>query len=191
MKRLPIIIIAAIIAVAAISCKTGDDVDNWSKYREWRELNNAWLADTINYIDPKTGELYFTKIVPSWDAGAAVYMHWFNDRSLTADALSPLRTSTVDVKYRGTDFLRQPFDSSYLSTSPADSVLRFKVQNLVEGWNIALNQMHVGDSVEVIIPYTFGYGNIAQKNSKGEVAIKPYSHLVFNMKLVGVPSLYK
>lgn len=191
MKRLPFWIIAAITATIFVACKTGDDVNNWEEYREWREANNAWLATTIDRIDPQTGSKYYTTIVPSWDQGAAVYMHWFNDRSLTADNPSPVHTSTVDVKYRGTDYLNQPFDSSYLRTSPADSILRTPIQNLVEGWNIALNQMHVGDSAEVIIPYEFAYGNIAQKNSKGDIVLKPYTHLIFHIKLVGIPALYK
>ncbi|MDE6074493.1 MAG: FKBP-type peptidyl-prolyl cis-trans isomerase, partial [Muribaculaceae bacterium] len=46
---------------------------------------------------------------------------------------------------------------------------------------IALEKMHVGDSVEVIIPYQAGYG----ASSSG--SILPYSTLRFGIKLVNIP----
>ena len=41
--------------------------------------------------------------------------------------------------------------------------------------------MNVGDSVEIIIPYNMGYGG----SQTG--IIKPYSTLIFNLKLVDIP----
>ncbi|MDE6248106.1 MAG: FKBP-type peptidyl-prolyl cis-trans isomerase, partial [Paramuribaculum sp.] len=66
------------------------------------------------------------------------------------------------------------FDSSYLLV---DSVAHFQVNGVIEGWQIALNDMHVGDSAEVIIPFLQAYG------SEGSGTIPPYSYLRFNMRL--------
>jgi FKBP-type peptidyl-prolyl cis-trans isomerase FklB len=41
--------------------------------------------------------------------------------------------------------------------------------------------MHVGDSVEVVIPYQLGYGTTITGS------IPPYSMLKFNMRLVDIP----
>ncbi|MBR5728363.1 MAG: FKBP-type peptidyl-prolyl cis-trans isomerase, partial [Muribaculaceae bacterium] len=91
-----------------------------------------------------------------------------------------LYSSTVDLKYRGMLYDATPFDSSYLSTSPADSIVRLQVGNsgLIEGWSLGLMQMHVGDSCRIVIPYNLGYGSYEQ----GSV-IKPFSMLVFDIKL--------
>ena len=108
-------------------------------------------------------------------------MHYFNDTTLTRDNLSPLYTSTVDAKYIGYLYDGTPFDSSYLNTSPADSILRLSLAGVIPGWTVALSFMHVGDSCEVLIPYEYAYGNT------GDRKIKPYSALRFIMKLVDIP----
>jgi FKBP-type peptidyl-prolyl cis-trans isomerase FklB len=71
-------------------------------------------------------------------------------------------------------------DSSYHSSS-TDSIYRSQVSDNVEGWMIALTRMHVGDSCTVIVPYPQGYGS-----SKMSDDLKPYSTLVFDMKLVNI-----
>ena len=108
-------------------------------------------------------------------------MHYFNDTTLTRGNLTPHYNSWVDVVYKGQLYDGTPFDSSYLNTTPADSVFRTTMGNVITGWAVALSDMHVGDSCEVIVPYSVGY------SETGSGSILPYSHLVFNMKLVGVP----
>jgi FKBP-type peptidyl-prolyl cis-trans isomerase FklB len=110
-------------------------------------------------------------------------MHWFNDRSKTAGNLQPYYTSTVDVKYIGRLYNDEAFDSSYLLTETyGDSIYRTKVTAVISGWTIALQEMHVGDSVEVIIPYQSAYGL-----SGSGTAVLPFSNLKFNIKLVDIP----
>ena len=52
---------------------------------------------------------------------------------------------------------------------------------MIQGWTVALEDMRVGDSCEVVIPYTMAYG--AQSSG----LIKPYSALKFHIKLVDIP----
>lgn len=165
-------------------CTGDDEKDVWDKYTEWREENEAWLAQQAR-LETEDGLAYYNRIVPSWNPGVYILMHYHNDRNLTIENLVPQETSTVDVKYRGklynTDI---PFDSSYSNVSSiyGDSIFRTTVTDVIKGWQIALQEMHVGDSVTVLIPYNVGYGaNTSIEN------IPPYSVLEFDIKLVDIP----
>jgi len=170
MNKLLNICLAAIMIVLS-SC-LGKTV--WDEYKDWRNTNDDWYAQQAT-----SGN--YTTIIPSWDPSAQVLMRWHNDTTTTRNNLKPLITSTVDVKYRGRLYNDTPFDSSYTKTSPADSIYRSKVNNNIEGWMIALTHMHVGDSCTIIIPYEQGYGS-----SSVSSVIRPYSVLVFDMKLVDI-----
>ena len=52
---------------------------------------------------------------------------------------------------------------------------------MIQGWVVALQDMRVGDSCEVVIPYSMAYG------SQDLGTIKPYSMLKFGIKLVDIP----
>lgn len=180
MKKLPILLFAALSVALGFSCNS-DDTNYWTDYKEWREENLKYIEDKAAEKDAQ-GKPVYTKLVPvSWNSQGYILIRYYNDTLLTQNNLKPLLTSTVDVKYRGHDIDGVAFDSSFLNTSPADSVFRTKPVNVVEGWTIALMNMHIGDSCEVIIPYQQGYG------ATGSSSIKPYTTLIFDMKLVGIP----
>lgn len=165
MKRLPILI-AAVTLLALCSCLS-DDEKLWNDYKEWRSENDAWLETQL-------AEHHYTKVTPKWNEELNVYMRWLNDRSKTEGNLTPLYTSTVKVKYIGWLYDGTPFDSSYLQV---DSLAELQLSGLISGWNIAMEQMRVGDHVELIVPYTAAYGS----SSLGTV--KPYSTLRFDVEL--------
>lgn len=171
------------ITASFASCNSSNE-DYWTEYAEWRDANNAWI-EAQAALKTADGKDFYTKIVPTWNSQAYVLMHYYNDTMLTKDNLKPLSSSTCDVKYHGKLYNDVAFDSSYLSTAPADSVYRSYLPNMVAGWSIALQKMHIGDSCQIIIPYSYGYGD----RSMG--TIKPYSHLVFNIKLVDIPGYEK
>ncbi len=148
----------------------------WEKYADWRKVQNEWLDKELAKTD-ENGQPFYQSLSANFDKNAVVYIHYYNDRNDTKDNLMPLYNSVVDTKYHGSIYDGTPFDSSYLSTSPADSVIRFSVNGVVSGWAIALMNMHVGDSVKVIIPYNVGYGE------SGKSSIPPYTHMVFQLKL--------
>ena len=177
MKRFPILLMV-VAAIALMASCVGNEVED--KYKDWRNDNTEWFNRQINRTDA-SGKSYYQLVTASWDPSARVLIHWFNDTMLTRNNLKPLFTSTVDVKYRGRLYDSTPFDSSYLSTSPADSIFRTALNGgIIEGWPLALTHMHVGDSCEVVIPYQQGYGT----SSSG--IIKPFSMLIFNLKLVSI-----
>lgn len=177
MKKLIYAVLLAMLSPVALSSCLNDDDEPDS---EWRERNDNFLLEMAAKTDAD-GSPYFTKITPDWNPKAYVLMRWHNDRSLTAKNISPISTSTVDVKYHLRNIDGEPKDSSYLRTSPADSIYRTRVNSNIEGWIIGIPQMHVGDSVTLIIPYQQGYG------STDRVDIKAYSTLIFDVKLAAVP----
>lgn len=171
-------------ALGFASCGGDDDSDIWDQYADYREANDAFMAEQTELTDAAGNKVY-TRVVPAWNKNAYVLMRWFNDTTKTEGNLRPLYTSTVDVKYYGRTYENEPFDSSYLSLTPADSVVRFQLNSVISGWAIAMERMHVGDTVEVLVPYPQGYGSSSQGTK-----IKPYSALKFNIKLVDIPGEY-
>lgn len=152
------------------------------QYKEWRKENQEWLALQSILLDDN-GKLYYEVVTAPWDPNAKVLMHWYNDRSLTKDNLMPIYSSTVDVKYRGCLYDGTVIDSSFSSTSPRAGVARFTLGNqpgtsgIIEGWGIALPNMHVGDSCHIIINYQQAYGTYQT------ASVLPYSVLQFDLKL--------
>ena len=179
MKKLPfILIVAALMGVVFSSCFKDDD--NIDKYSDWYAANIDWYEAQEALTEG--GSKYYTAYTAPWDPAAEVLIHWFNDTNKTKNNLKPLFTSMVDVKYHLRLYDGTPIDSSFLSTSPADSLFRCRLNTgVIEGWGIAIPRMHIGDSCRVIIPYNVGYG------TKASGEIKPYSTLQFDIKLVGIP----
>lgn len=90
--------------------------------------------------------------------------------------VSPQLSSVVTVHYRGTLINGREFDNSWKRSCPE----AFRLNQVIEGWQQALQQMHVGDKWIVYIPYTLGYGN----RSSGP--IPAFSTLVFEVELLGI-----
>lgn len=172
--------ILAFLLVLLMACSPGSsDEDLWKEYREWREINNTWLAEQQARVDA-SGDKYYETLVAPWNPKGYVLIHYFNDRAATEGNLSPLFTSSVDVKYHGTLYNATPFDSSYTMTAYGPGIARFSLNSVIEGWSLALCEMRCGDTAEVLIPYSMAYG------TAGSGSIPPYSNLKFNIKLVDI-----
>lgn len=163
---------------ALVACNSDDD-NTWEKNRDWRERNVRYFRSMRDSVDAN-GNLYYQTVYPDWNPSAEILVHYFNDRALTAGNLRPLYTSTCDVIYYGQLIDATPFDSSYRQTQYGKAIMRMTPQKTITGFAIALTNMHVGDSVEVLIPYELAYGD-RQSN-----LIKPYSTLKYNMRLVDI-----
>ncbi|MDE6383332.1 MAG: FKBP-type peptidyl-prolyl cis-trans isomerase [Paramuribaculum sp.] len=175
-KLLYIVLLAAVAIPAVVSC--GSD-NNWEDYKDWREANNTWYEQQVARTNPD-GTPYFTAVSPAWLPNNGVLIHYFNDRKETEGELSPYITSTVAVKYKGHLYDGTGFDST--AVSGADTVRTFPLSGVVKGWQVALTDMRVGDTAEVVIPFPMGYGET------GSNSILPYSALRFGIKLVDIPS---
>lgn len=162
--------LAALCTLPFASCIKGENED----YEDWRDLNDAYLAG----IDTEEYQL----VVPEWAPQNSVYIKWHNDRALTADSLVAMSNSTLDIKYELYDI-----EGTYLSDSYSskDSIYQSRPNENVLGMWIAMTTMHVGDSATLIIPYPSGYG------SQIRGTIKPYTNLIYNVKIKGIKAFEK
>lgn len=88
---------------------------------------------------------------------------------------SPNRGSVVTAHYVGKTINGKTFDSSRGGVAPA-----FRLRDLITGWQIALQQMHVGDKWEIYLPAEMAYGKMNQPGIPGG------STLIFEIELLGV-----
>lgn len=87
----------------------------------------------------------------------------------------PHRNSVVVCHYTGRTINGKKFDSSR-----GGAPLAIRLRELIPGWIIALQQMHVGDKWEVYIPAEMGYGRSSQPG------IPAGSTLIFEIELINV-----
>ncbi len=84
--------------------------------------------------------------------------------------------SIVTCHYKGSLISGKVFDNSFTRSCPE----AFRVNELINGFQIALLNMHVGDHWLVYIPSSMGYG------PKGAGSIPGNSTLIFEIKLIAI-----
>jgi FKBP-type peptidyl-prolyl cis-trans isomerase FklB len=89
---------------------------------------------------------------------------------------APGPRDTVNVMYEGTLIDGTVFDSSYQRKEP----VQFEVGRVIRGWTEALQLMHPGEEIRLVIPPELGYG---EEGSPPD--IPPNSVLVFRVELLG------
>lgn len=126
--------------------------------QEYIEKNKQWLIAKSNepgVIAIDKGIYY--KVIKNGKGGA-----------------TPNRNSVVTVHYTGKTINGKTFDSSRGGVAPA-----FRLRELIPGWIIALQKMHVGDKWEIYIPSEQAYGKFNQPGIPGG------STLIFEIELMG------
>ncbi|AVP96132.1 peptidylprolyl isomerase [Ahniella affigens] len=88
----------------------------------------------------------------------------------------PLKTSEVTMHYRGSLTTGLEFDSSFARGTPA----KFKVDQVLKGWQEVIPMMKVGDHWQIFLPAEQAYG------MRGNGPIGPNQALVFEIKLIDV-----
>lgn len=88
----------------------------------------------------------------------------------------PSSSDTVTTHYRGTFIDGKEFDSSYRTGGPVS----FKVNEVIRGWQEALQLMSVGSKWRLFIPPHLAYGEAGHAN------IPPNSTLIFDLELLGI-----
>lgn len=128
--------------------------------QEYVTKNREWLAAKAREagVQPLDSGIYY-KVLRKGDSKAP----------------TPNRNSVVTAHYTGKTINGKTFDSSRGGTAPA-----FRLRELIPGWIIAMQQMHIGDKWEVYIPAEQAYGN---RNIPG---IPGGSTLIFEIELLGV-----
>lgn len=90
--------------------------------------------------------------------------------------ITPNVRSIVTVHYKGSLIDGRVFDNSYERSCPE----AFRLCDVIEGWQLALQLMHAGDKWIIYIPYNMGYG------TRPSGPIPAYSTLIFEVELLTV-----
>lgn len=88
----------------------------------------------------------------------------------------PTVRDTVTLHYAGTLVDGTEFDSSYARGQPAT----FPLRALIRAWQLAVPQMGVGDTIEIAVPSSMGYGPM------GSGPIPGGATLLFKIELLGI-----
>lgn len=127
---------------------------------KWKEENTEWLA--------KNAKKQGVQTTPSGLQYKVIKM---------GTGEKPTATDTVVVKYEGKDINGEVFDSSY-KRNP--QTINFVCNQVIKGWNEALEMMPAGSKWELYIPENLAYG--ARKTGP----IKAFSTLIFTVELEAV-----
>ena len=128
--------------------------------KEYIQANIDWLAAKAKEEDVKSlpkGVYY--KVLAEGDKGGQ----------------SPSVRSIITAHYTGRTIDGKTFDSSRGGVP-----LACRLCDLIEGWIIAMQQMHIGDKWEVYLPAEMGYGKFSQPGIPGG------STLIFEIELLGI-----
>lgn len=130
-----------------------------NRKEQYKEDNIAYLENLASKNDIKKlskGVLY--KIIQSGNGN------------------QPKARSVISVYYKGSLINGKTFDDNTKQGYPD----AFRLHELIEGWKIALQQMHEGDKWQIFIPSEVGYGK------RGVSGIPGDSTLIFEIELVKV-----
>ena len=128
--------------------------------REYVQANKEWLAQKAKEADvhPLPKGVYYKMLSTG-----------------RADGPQPTPRSIVTAHYTG-----RTIDGKEFDTSRGGVPLAIRLCDLIEGWIVAMQAMHVGDRWEVYIPSEMGYGKFSQPGIPGG------STLIFEIELLGV-----
>ena len=128
--------------------------------KEYAQANKAWLEAKAKAdgVKPLPKGMYYKVISVG-----------------SNDDKHPTERSVVTVHYTGCTIDGKQFDSSLGGVSVA-----FRLNELIEGWIIALQHMCIGDKWEIYIPSELGYGKYSQPG------IPAYSTLIFELELCSI-----
>lgn len=129
--------------------------------------NPAWHAQQQIYLLGLTAQ-------DGWHlAEGGVRWRWITYR---AAQRKPTVADRITVHYEGRLIDGTVFDSSYARGEPAT----FPLGRLVKGWQVAIPNMGVGETIEIAIPADFAYGPVGRGPIPGNAT------LVFKVELIGI-----
>lgn len=128
--------------------------------REYVQANKEWL-------EAKSKE----EGVKALSRG--IYYKVLKEGNLSSE--QPNIRSIITAHYTGKTINGKKFDSSR-----GRAPLACRLCDLINGWIIALQQMHIGDKWELYIPAEMGYGRFSQPGIPGG------STLIFEIELLGI-----
>ena len=199
MRRTFYLLAVALLAVAFAACEETEEV---GRYDNWRARNDAFIDSLAQVFEQGTDPalLRFNLFVNSSD-----YIYYKSKTPVESEAQNtdpevyghrPTYGATVRVYYKGVNMLGERFDGFYGDNPNIDSdgevnvnegetnPVSFSMSALVTGWQEALQRMTVGERWEVFIPWEYGYGSRDREDTSGNVTVRAYSTLIFDIQLL-------
>jgi FKBP-type peptidyl-prolyl cis-trans isomerase FklB len=213
MKRLFYYLALPAALLLGTACADDDNTVDYSDYYKWKDRNNELFSNMGEYYETTAIDAYFDHRVASQaNPGCYNYyrvIRQADEEALRAANkwYTPYYTSTLKVHYTLYDTesvldllptdaasFNNPavMDSIFFdSSTKADTLQSYQVQfydsfscaSVIEGWADILQQMHIGDTWLVAIPWQAGYG---QAGSTSGGTIDPYSSLFFRIQLCDI-----
>lgn len=177
MKKYGYIALMFLCALVAITSCSDDDETTYEEqlvlYGDWKTENDeAFQAIAANpeYTEIKSlgndGSIYI-KVLKEGTSREPIY---YTDSVSVYFTLSTIE-ETVLQSYEPP--YNNPVVLSVGSTSTA---------SLIEGWGVALQNMHIGDRWEIWIPQELGYGY----NPPSTSSVTPFSTLIYEIEVVSI-----
>lgn len=128
--------------------------------QEYIQANKKWLEEKAKEAGVKA-------------LSKDVYYKVMNEGN--PSSAKPTVRSVITAHYTGKTIDGKEFDSSRGGVP-----LACRLCDLIEGWIIAMQEMHIGDKWELYIPAEMGYGKFSQPGIPGG------STLIFEVELLGI-----
>lgn len=195
------------VVTVCTACNDEDSTIDYTEYYAWRDKNNA-LTDRIDNLllkDADYGTYFDHRVESLAEPGHYSYWHVVRPGADRSPANRPYANSTLkvhytlyktksvmdklpadDLKMRDTEYLDGIF---FDSDHKADTLQSMQVQyfenfkpntGVIKGWGDILQQMYVGDSFVIYVPWYLAYGQA------GKDDIEPYTGLFFRLELVAI-----
>lgn len=128
--------------------------------QDYIKANKEWLENKNKEagVKPLAKGIYY-KVLKEGDKSSA----------------QPTVRSIITAHYTGWTINGKKFDSSRGGVP-----LACRLCDLIEGWIIAMQQMHIGDKWEIYLPAEMGYGKFSQPGIPGG------STLIFEIELISI-----
>ena len=141
--------------------------------REYIQANKEWLEAKAKEEGVKAlpKGIYY-KVMSEGRSSSARLLP---EERKNQDSAKPTVRSIISAHYTGRTIDGKQFDSSRGGVP-----LACRLCDLIEGWIIAMQQMHIGDKWEIYIPAEMGYGKFSQPGIPGG------STLIFEIELLGI-----
>ena len=167
MKKLVYLLLVSLVSFGFFSCNEKED------NTEWREANIAAYEKIA--MDPSYELL---KGEPGSPLGV-----YYKEVKKGNGQVYPIQTSKVKALYKGSYYDESVFDAG---SSVNEVPVSFKLNEVVRGYSIALQNMVVGDKWEIAIPYHLGYGAADTYDDYGRLIMRGYTTLFFEIELLEI-----
>lgn len=180
--------LVAVLCAGLASCSETDTDEE--EFPDWKKTNEEYFDKAYNDAKALSATSGTCKVIRSWSLNDDKATHSYDH--IIVNVLNeghgsgcPLYTDSVKVHYSGRLLPSKNypegylFDQSWTGDYNLDTMVpsKFAVAGTVTGFATALQQMHIGDRWQVIIPYQLGYDSSDKPGAA-------YSTLVFDVTLV-------